>query len=270
MRRRIALVAALLAFLVLFTGCVAGEALMERYGLRNGDFEFLKDDDFRSILIESTRDPRFRFIVTDPMTIREIHQSLSSARGMEEPSRLEPDYVFEFQFADGAVRRYHYVAGLSYQGGGNFYGEDAVYRVADRIDNTLIRNLYSLRKPKFFERVYYDSMVELVRLVEAQHSGTVGVKIHNDMEILKFQLSVDIERFRENLLKEGAYLLAEGQKSDLVLDVKTQGFTTTVYKAVVQLTKGAEVSQPYYIYGRFQGDLGKWETVISDTRPEGF
>ncbi len=90
------------------------------------------------------------------------------------------------------------------------------------------------------------------------------------METLKYQLSRDIEDFRSQALKEGAVVLSHGEKAEAVLDVKTQGYTTLVFKAVVNLKIDSDfVDKNYYIIGRYVNDMKGWETVITDTKPEG-
>lgn len=262
-----------LLLLVLFLGgCGNLDDLKVKYGFKNTDFEFLKSPDISKIIIQSTRDKGFRFVVTDRSTINGLYESLSSAKYAEEVIDHDPDYIFEIQDMDGNVTYYNYVAGMTNQNKANFYNDEGKYIVADRIDNHLIQNLYTIRKPKFFEDIYYGSFLDLIKQVKEEYNGkSIGIKFYNDVETLKYQLSRDIEEFREQALKEGVLILSHGEKADVVLEVKTKGYTTIVYKAVVTAkVESDHTTKDYYIYGKYANEMTGWETILSDTKPEGF
>ena len=271
-RKRLTAFFSLLLVMLLFVGCSRLEDLKVKYGFKNTDFEYLKSPDISTIIIQSTRDKGFRFIVTDKSTINGLYESLSSAKHAEEIISHEADYIFEIHDLDGNVRYYNYVAGMSNQKKANFYSEDEKYIVTDRIDNHLIQNLYAIRKPKFFEDIYYGSFLDLIKMVKEEYNGkSIGIKFYNDVETLKYQLSRDIEDFREKALKEGAVILSHGEKADVVLEVKTQGYTTIVYKAMVTAkVESDHTTKVYYVYGKYANEMTGWETILSDTKPEGF
>jgi len=264
--------ALLLVALLFMTGCSQWEAFQIRQGWKNTDFEFLKSPDISSIIIQSTRDPGFRFVVTDRTTILGLYESLSSAKAAEAIIVHDADYIFEIHDLDGHVQSYHYVAGMSDQNRANFYNEEGQYIVTDRIDNHLIQNLYTIRKPRYFERVYYGSLLDLIKVVKEEYNGkSIGVRFSGDGEALKYQLSRDIENFREKALKEGVLVLSPGEKADVVLDIKTQGYTTTVYKAVVtaqDLSRGSK--KEYYIWGTYVNEVTGWNILIQDTKWDDF
>lgn len=269
--KRNILILLVLAVLIL-GGCTRLDSLKVKYGFKNTDFEFMKSQEISKIIIQSTRDRGFRFVVTDKSTINGLYESLSTAKKVEEIISHEPDYVFEIHDMDGEVIYYNYVAGVSDQDQANFYNDEGSYAVTDRIDNNLIQNLYSIRKPKFFEEVYYGSFIDLIKMVKEEYNGkSVGIKFYDDVETLKYQLSRNIEAFREEALKEGAVVLSHGETADVVLEVKTQGYTTIVFKSVVTLKVNADYeTKLYYIYGNYVNDLRGWEIIISDAKPEGF
>lgn len=266
------IIALALLLMLILGGCTRLDELKIKYGLKNTDFEFLQSQDISSIIIQSTRDKGFRFVVTDRSTIDGLYESLSSAKKSEDVITHDPDYVFEIHDMDGHVTSYNYVAGVSDQNKANFYNEEGSYIVTDRIDNNLIQNLYSIRKPKFFEDIYYGSLLDLIKMVKEEYNGkSIGIKLYDDVETLKYQLSRDLEDFREEALKEGAVLLSHGEKADVVLEVRTQGYTTIVYKALVTLKVEADfLTRYYYVFGKYANDMTGWETILSDTKPEGF
>ncbi|HSP46774.1 MAG TPA: hypothetical protein VLN47_01685 [Clostridiaceae bacterium] len=262
----------MLLLLFVVTGCSTLNAVKLRYGLVNEDFEFLKSEDLVSLIIQNKRDRGFRFIVRDKGTILDLYGNLSRAKAAETPSAYEPDYVFEFHMIDGTVREYQYVAGISKQEVGNFYNADTNYRVTGRIDNDIIKNLYSLRRPKYFDLVYYESLTELLNGLRAEYQGQgIGIRIHNDVDVLRYQLSREVEAFRESLNGIGAVLLEDGQKTDIVLEVKTQGYKTNVFKAIVSLKNNSDFStRKFYIYGLYGNNISKWDITITEEKPEGF
>lgn len=272
MKKKLHFILALLIMMFMLQGCSAIDSLRLRYGMINQDFEFLKSEDLESIIIQSVRDKGFRFVVTDRIAIGDLYSSLKKADATEEKSVFAPDYTFEFHMIDGTVIEYSYVAGVSNQDKGNFYSDEKSYRVPERIDNDLIRNLYTLRKPKYFEDVYYDSLSELTGLLKEEYPGmSIGIRIYNDVDTLKYQISRDIEDFRQQLLEKGAMLLSSGEKTDIVLEVKTQGYKTNVFKAVVSLRNEKDYTKrSFYIYGKYSNDISKWDTIISEEKPEGF
>lgn len=265
-------VIAVVLLLLTFTGCAKIEEMRIEYGYKNTDFEFLKNEDLKTIIIQSTRDKGFRFVVRDQATILELYESLSTAKIMDNVIPYDSDYIFEFHSLDGDVFFYEYVAGVSEKEEANFYNEDQSYLVTDRIDNNLIRNLYSIRKPKYFEEIYYGSLIELaVQIKEEYTDASVGIQVYEDLPVLKYQLSKDLEAFRKELQKIGVTLLEEGDTADVVLDVKTSGFTTIKYKAEVNVIESAKkVEKVYYIFGTYANDITKWETIIGPEEPEGF
>jgi hypothetical protein len=266
------IVVLLVLALLILSGCTRLESLKVKYGFKNTDFEFMKSQEISKIIIQSTRDKGFRFVVTDPSTINGLYMSLSSASKADKIISHEPDYTFEIHDMDGHVIYYNYVAGVSDQALANFYNDEGSYAVKDRIDNNLIQNLYTIRKPKFFERIYYDSLIDLIKMVKEEYNGkSVGVKFYDDVETLKYQLSRDIELFRMEALKQDAVVLSHGETADVVLEVMTQGYTTIVFKAVVTLKMDTDYTdKKYYILGKYLNDMDGWETIISDTKPEGF
>ena len=251
---------------IMISGCSSINSFL--YGNKNDEFEFLGDGSIVTIVIQSTRDKGFRFLVTDEDTINELYFSLSKAEKTEEKPILDPDYIFEFYDSDGNIDYYYYVAGVSKQEKGNFYNDKAYYKVTDRIDNHLISNLYSLRKPKYFEDAYYGSIVDLANRVRDDNPlGSIGIKIEDDIDVLKYQTSRDIYEFKDKLTEKNIILLEDNETADIVLDIKTVGYTTIVYKAIAE-AKG--IDKNFYIYCKYKNDINKWDKIISEEKPENF
>lgn len=264
---KLKIIAILLIFSsIMISGCSLGNSLLDRD--KNEDFEFLGNGSIVTIVIQSARDKGFRFLVTDEDTINELYFSLSRAQKAEEKPVLDPDYIFEFHDDEGDIKYYYYIAGVSKLDRGNFYNDEAYYKVTDRIDNHLISNLYSLRKPKYFEDAYYESIIELAYKVRDENKDkSIGVKIEDDLEVLKYQTSREIADFKDVLKEKDIILLESNDPADIILEIKTVGYTTIVYKAVVD-AKGLD--KQYYIYSKYKNDINKWDKIISEDKPENF
>lgn len=238
---------------------------------QNKDFEWLNANDLARLVIQSTRDKGFRFVVTDELTLVELYKSLSSAMPVEERNSLEADYIFEFRTYDNTVRRFSYIAGSDSQGNrGNFYNDTGTWLVLNRIDTTIFNNLYTLRKPRDFAKGYYGSILDAVKLVQADYqTKAVGVRINEDKEMLKFQMSYEILEFNQGLQELGALPVLDEKGAQLVMTVKTRGFSRDLYKAVVEIRdQGTHKTDTYYLKADYRNEA--WQVEVSKERMEGF
>ncbi len=264
------LVRSLILFcLVIFTTTGCQSLLKLTY--KNEDFEWVKPENLAKIVIQSTRDKGFRFVVTDDATIRELYNSLSSAMAVKEKNTLEPDYIFEFSTYENKVTKYYYTAGTgTAESKGNFYNDEKTYLVLNRIDNNIIKNLFALRKPRDFFKGYYGSVLEAVKKVQDDYKvASVGVMVNEDKEMLKYQMSYELLDFNLSLNELGAVPVTSDKETDLVMNVKTRGYTTDLYKAIVEVKSSKDrKSKTYYIRSAYKADA--WKTEISTDKPDGF
>lgn len=241
----------------------------------NKEFEYIKDGRVMKISIQSTRDNSYKFTVTDKQAIKEIYTILSQAKVVEEKTTLEPDYVFEIHVSPTDIRKFNYIAGLDKNDGANFYSDTENFIVSKRLDNDIIKNFSNIRKPIDFDKVYYDT---IVKTLETYNQGDIkskkiGVNILSDNEVLKFQLSSYLEIFKSKLnnFSNVAFIDKSSEKDnfDIVLNVKTQGYTSTRYKAIMTFTN-KENTKPmeYYIINKYE--QGNWGINVYTEKPEGF
>lgn len=257
----------LLLIIISMTGC---QSLL-KLTYQNEDFEWVKPENLAKVVIQSTRDIGFRFVVTDIDTIDELYESLSAALPVDEVSGLEPDYIFEFTTYENEVLKYYYTTGIgSQESGGNFYNDDKIYVVLNRIDNSLIKNVFALRKPQDFFSGYYGSILQAVERVQEDFADkSIGVMINEDKEMLKFQMSHEILDFNLELNKMGVHPVYTDREQDLVMNIKTQGYKTSLFKGVVELRDNQKKrNSRYYILSEYVDD--QWKTQVSDELPEGF
>lgn len=251
--------------MMFFTACGVGG---------NEDFEYMQQRNIMQVTIQSTRDKKYKFSVTDKDLINDIYTILSSATEVETKSELEPDYILEIYESPTEVKSFNYVAGLDKTDGANLYDGDSYYIVSKRLDTDIIRNFTNIRKPIDFESIYYNSIIECLDEFKAntKTKGKIGIDIINDSEMSRFQISTDLEEFKKILSKDNiSYINSEEENSnvEIVTTVKTKGFTSKKYKAIVTFDNKAEGTSVDYYINCIYSD-GQWTMNATETKPEDF
>lgn len=255
------------------SGCSKIDDLKVKTGLKNTDFEYIKQGKIQKIVIQSTRDQGFRFIVTDKNAISELYDILSQAKLATQKSSLEPDYIFEM-VEGNKTHKFSYIAGLDKKDSGNLYSDEKIYIVSKRIDNDIIKSFWTIRKPKDFKEVYYGSIIEALSqyLKNKDKNKSLGVNLRDDVESGKFILSTNLEDFKSNLnnkFKNVKVADKDKENYDIWVTVKTQGYKSTLYKAIVIFWDKNEKSEKrYYIFDKYEN--GRWVIKVSEEKQEGF
>ena len=241
----------------------------------NEDFEYIKQKGVMKITIQSTRDKSYRFTVTDEAAIKEIYDILASAKIGKEKTTLEPDYIFEIYETREKVNRFYYVTGIDKGNGANFYSDTTNYVVSKRLDNDIIKNFWNIRKPIDVENLYYESLYNTLEKFNTGENSSkkIGIDLGNDIEMTKFQLSINLMYFEERLKNMENVSLVKNNNADqfdIIMKVSTQGYTSTRYKAIVTFeeTKGNEKPTIYYISNTYE--QGNWKINILDSKPKDF
>lgn len=252
------------------SGCSAIDSIQKKIGMRNEQFEYLNSNVVEKISIQSTRDAGFKFIVTEPNSINTMYRLLSKGKVSKDKSKLDPDYIFEFDLGD-EVKKFYYVVGSDE---GNFYNDDMVFSVSNRLDEGIIQNLSFIRKPRDFDYVYYNSILEVLKLVKDNKDNIdlkTGVNIKGDIDCLKYIFSVDLKKFIEsaNKIIPDVQLIDSNESDfDLVITVKNRGYDSSNFKTLITVNnKKTQKLEEYYIVAvnRFK----EWEIEINvDNRPE--
>lgn len=264
----------LISMSLLLSGCTLVNDLEVKLGWKNRDFEYIKQNKIDKIIIQSTRDAGFRFIVTDKRTINDLYNILSSAKEVSEESTLDPDYIFEMHEGGDKIYKFNYIAGLDKKDAGNFYSDDKVYIVSKRIDNDIIRNLWNLRKPREFAVVYYKSILSLLSKYnnDINKGSRIGINLSDDIDIAKYILSTDLEDFKLQLheVMGNAELVSSNREDfDVLVTVKTYGYKSDVYKAIVYVqNKNDKSEQKYWIMNKHEN--GEWNINIYNEKPPTF
>ncbi|NEZ47371.1 hypothetical protein FDF74_09215 [Clostridium niameyense] len=256
------------------TGCESIDKVKVKFGLKNKDFEYIKENKIQKIVIQNTRDKGFRFVVTDKKAIGELYNILSTAKPASTKSKLEPDYIFEMDEGNNKVHKFNYIAGLDKKDAGNLYSNNRIYIVSKRIDNDIIKSFWTIRKPKDFEDVYYKSIIQVLKKygVDKNNKNKVGINLKDDVDISKFILSTDLEEFKIDLtnnFKNVSIVTKDDRDYNIVLNIRTEGYKSTMYKAIVNIyNKNNRTEKKYYIMNEYKN--GRWDIQILDKKSDNF
>jgi len=256
------------------SGCASIDRAKVSLGLKNTDFEYIMQGKIKQIVIQSTRDPGFKFVVSDQNAISDLYDVLSSAKVVTEKSTLDPDYILEMDEGNGTVHKFEYVAAVGKTGSGNLYSDSKIYTVSKRIDNYIIKNFWNIRKPKNFESIYYNSLKTTIDeyFSDKDKDQSIGVNLIDDVDVAKFLLSADLEDLQDSL--KGKYKNSEIVKEnkdqyDIFVTIKTQGYKSTLYKAIVTFwDKKNQTEVKYYIFDKYEN--GGWNVNITKDKPADF
>ena len=258
----------------MFTGCESFDELKVKLGVKNNDFEYIKQGRIKKIIIQSTRDKSFRFVVTDEIAIKDLYDILSTSKEVTAKSTLDSDYIFEMYEGIDKVHKFDYIAGLDEKDGANLYSKDKSYIVSKRIDNDIIQNFWNIRKPIDFKTVYYDS---ILKVLDSYIKGDIKSKkilldISEDSSVAKFILSTDLETFKSKLLSNYNTVLLKDKNTDfnVLIKVKTEGYKATIYKSSVTIKSSlSEKEKKYYVVAKYDKGLWNIET-FEDKKPDKF
>lgn len=257
----------------LFSGCKIIDNGMVKLRFKNNDFEYIKENKVNKIIIQSTRDAGFRFVVTDKNAVNDIYDILSSGKITDDKTDLEADYIFDIYIGED-VKSYKYVVGFSEDGIGNFYNDENSYLISKNLDDTIIDNLSFVRKPRDFQDIYYNSILEVLKDEKERlgEDNKVGVNIAGDVDCLKYVLSVNLENFKKDLnnVISGTELVENNVEDfDTVITVKNRGYTSKLFKSTITVDdKKNKVYATYYVQGTYEGKGWNIDTGEVNTKPD--
>lgn len=267
-------VALLVVIVSTLSGCGIIDTGLVKLNFRNTDFEYIKENKVNKIVIQSTRDSGFKFVVNDSNAINDIYKILYKGKVKDEKTSLDPDYVFEVYLGD-EIRSYNYTVSVDERGVGNFYDESTSYLISKNLDDTILQNLSTIRKPRDFENIYYNTILKVLETNKDEltaNGNKVGVDTLGDVDCLKYMLSVDLKSF-ENQLEEivpGTKIIkSDTNNFDTVITVKNRGYNSTIFKtAIVVDNKKDKSYKTYYVQGEYE--YKSWEITISEAnvKPE--
>lgn len=264
-----------------FSGCTILESIEKKLGIKNEYFEYLNSNNIEKISIQSTRDTGFKFIVTEESAIKEMYSLLSRAKVSENKSTLEPDYKFEFDLGD-EVKEFYYVVGTDE---GNFYNETNTFTASKRLDEGIIKNLSFIRKPRDFDYIYYQSILDVLSIYKTELANlelesknnniddyNIGININGDVDCLKYVFSTDLKSFLEKAKQITSNVeLVDNNESDfdMVVTVKNRGYDSTNFKTLITVNNKKEnIEQKYYVVAI--NEFKEWNIDVLESKPSGW
>ena len=256
------LVAIVLMILSLnLTSCRVIDNIKGKFKSENNYFNNVGQVD--QISIQSIRDNSFKFLVTDDKAIINMYELLSKAKISETRSELEPDYIFEIKLGD-EIKKFNYVVG-AYEG--NFYDDEMSFSVSKRLDEGILQNLSIIRKPREFEYIYYEPIIDVIENLSKTldyKNSRVGVDIKGDVDCLKYIFSTDLESFIQRAKKTAPNIeIIDNNESefDIIVRVKNRGHSTTQYKSNITVESKND-TQHYYYYVVGENEYKEWNISI--------
>lgn len=256
------LIAVLMIMLsVNLSSCGVIDNIKSRFKNDNSYFDNVGEVD--QISIQSIRDKSFKFLVTDEKAIVNMYDLLSKAKVSDVKSDLQPDYIFEIKMGD-EIKQYNYVVG-AYEG--NFYNDETSFTVSKRLDEGILQNLSIISKPRDFEYIYYQPILDVIDESSKSLDYTskkVGVDIKNDVYCLKYIFSTDLESFLKKAKKTAPNIeIIDNNESDfdVVIRIKNRGSSTTQYKSNITVEDKKEKTE-YYYYIVGENEYKEWNINI--------
>ena len=269
-KSKILLITLVIIISTLFSGCELVDNGMVKLGLKNKDFEYIKENKVSQIVIQSTRDAGFRFVVTDKNAINNIYDIVSSGKVKESKRTLDADYIFDIYIGEEA-KSYKYVVSASDSDTGNFYDDEKAYLISKNLDDTIINNLSFVRKPRDFEDVYYKCILDVLEAKkdDLKEDNKVGVNIAGDVDCLKYMFSTDLEQFKKDIdkiLPKTTLVENNSDDFDTVITVKNRGYSSKIFKTTITVDdKKNKIYETYYVSALYESkgwniDIGKVNT----------
>ncbi|EDS76799.1 conserved lipoprotein [Clostridium botulinum C str. Eklund] len=265
-----------LALMVIFStslmGCSSMSALKVKMGLKNNDFEYIKEGRISKVVIQNNRDKGFTFIITDKSAINDLYGILSKAKKVDQRIKFKPDYTLEFYEGLDKVHKFNYIAGLDKKEAGNLYSDKQIFVVSKRLDDDIMKNFYNIRIPNEFKSVYYTSILNAIKDYRKTigDDKKIGIDL-NDEEISKFVLTMDVEEFKDELGKNEQIITDDNRnKYDITMDITTEGYKKDKFKCIIKFyDKISKKETKYYFVDEYS--LNSWKfNFTKDKMPKGF
>lgn len=267
-RISIMILTVLLCLSTMLSGCGFIDNLEVKMNLENNQFDYIKQSKVDKIVIQSVRDSGFKFVVKDDKAIEDIYNILSKGSQVSQKSTFDPDYIFEVYIGD-EVRKYNYVVGDNEYNVGNFYDENNAFSVPKNLENTIMQNLSFIRKPRDFNYIYYESILNVIEVKKdsLSNQNKVGIDIGGDIDCLKYIFSVDLEDFKKKLSKTlpsvGLMNTGDNDNFDTIIKVKNRGYNTTTFKTLITVDNKKDKSfENYYVTAEY--NYKDWTIKVSE------
>lgn len=158
---------------------------------------------------------------------------------------------------------------------GNFYNDGNTFSVSKRLDEVIIKNLSFIRKPRDFDYIYYQSILEILQQVsktENINDYKVGVNISGDIDCLKYVFSTDIISFLDKAKQiiPNVELVKNNEADfDMVITVKNRGYDSSNFKTLITVKNKKENTEDKY-YVSAVNEFKEWNIEVLESKPKGW
>lgn len=268
MKKKIGITISIFLCLISLVSCSASN-IKNKISREENYFEEINKNGIDTISVQNIRDKSFKFLVTNETSIANMYKLLSQAKDSDVKSELEPDFIFEIQSGD-KVETFNYVVGSN---NGNFYNDDVSFTMTKRLDEAIMQNLSIIRKPRNFEFIYYEPILDVIKLnKEDMKDKKVGISLSEDIDALKYIFSSDIENFLEgarDIIKDVEIVKNNSSEFDYIITVKNRGHDTTIYKSNIILNnKEKKLEYNYYVFGEYEFKEWNYGVYINGEVPK--
>ncbi len=280
--KNIYLICIIILIPILFSSCSQIDTLEVKVGLKNSDFDYMKQGKVSEIDIQNERDNGYKFIITNEKAILDVYNILSDAKPATTKSNLKPDYEFDIYIkGQKDPLKFKYIVGLDSKAGGNLYSNDKCYYVPNRIDTDIIKNFDDTRTPKDFSKLYYTFIEQCITKYRNDTKASnkeIGIDMYDDLDVQKYIFSADLADFENSLPSNCKVLESENDTAPITETVTTDGYkfgsfsykgkslTGYLYKStVVFYDNDTKEQKKYSIVGTYTSNDDSWNIDISST-----
>lgn len=213
-------------------------------GTKNTYFDYMKDGSVDKIIIKNARDKGLRFIITDAEKINNLYKVLEAAEASTNKTSLDTDYVIELYSAADIVDTLNYVVGISSSEEGNLFNENNVFSVSKRLDEDIFSYLEDIRKPKSFNKVYYESISKVIDAYNRSNNNSTKISFNStdDDEVQKFIYSTELKNFTNQMSSKLSVVKDDASMSNLKLTFETVGYKSSAEGGALEATFKAKAS----------------------------
>ena len=120
---------------------------------------------------------------------------------------------------------------------------------------------------------YYGSIIQFLNIRKdiTANSDKVGID-SSPWEGAKYLFSTEIEEFKDDLsktLSSAKVVDNNSEEFDVLVTIKTQGYKTTVYKAIITVYDRIDKSETKYYISNVH-ENGEWNINVTNTKPNKF
>jgi len=263
----------LMVFIVIIAVVLSG------CGTKNTYFDYMKDGNVDKIIIKNARDKGLRFIITDAEKINNLYKVLEVAENTTSKTSLETDYIIELYNAADIVDTLNYVVGISSSEDGNLFNENNSFKVSKRLDEDIFSYLEDIRKPKYFNKVYYESITKVVDTYNRSNSNSsvISFNITDDDDVQKFIYSTELKNFTNQMSGKLNVVKDDASMGNLKLTFETIGYKSSTEDNALKATFKAKATikavdtgiiTNYWISNIYSGN--SWNYNITTEEPSDF